>query len=196
MRRTLVIHPFDLSTDFLCRIYSDIKMCSVIRSSISKENLIELIRVHERIIFLGHGDDSGLFSFDVIQPQYYINNGSVHHNNDKLMVGLSDYLEEKDCIFIWCHASSWLSKQLNEGFKIKCFATGMFISEISEARLYDIRATLTDIRSSNEMFANIMAKNLNEPRLFEKVKKEYMCDKLDSRYELIQFNNSLIDTSA
>ena len=72
----------------------------------------------------------------------------------------------------------------------------MFISEISEARLYDIKATLTDIRSSNEMFANIMAKNLNEPRLFEKVKKEYMCDKLDSRYELIQFNNSLIDTSA
>lgn len=53
--KTLVIHPKDSSTDFLCPIYKDFKNKEVIRGGISKKDLLPIVHEHERIIMLGHG---------------------------------------------------------------------------------------------------------------------------------------------
>lgn len=53
--KTLVIHPQDPTTDFLCNIYSD-KDWSIINSHVSSRVLKESIKSHDRIVMLGHGD--------------------------------------------------------------------------------------------------------------------------------------------
>mgnify|MGYP003491792605 FL=1 len=64
MKKVLVIHPEDSSTDMLQAVYFD-KGYDVIRDpSISNEELVEQIRSHDKIIMLGHGTPDGLVALD------------------------------------------------------------------------------------------------------------------------------------
>jgi hypothetical protein len=49
--KTLVIHPQDYSTDFLCKIYKDTDW-TVINSTVSKKFLKDSIKSHDRIIMI------------------------------------------------------------------------------------------------------------------------------------------------
>ena len=60
--KTLIIHPKDITTDFLCKSYND--DFTLIRTNISKSLLLKLIRSHDLIIMMGHGTDKGLIGFD------------------------------------------------------------------------------------------------------------------------------------
>ena len=60
--KTLVIHPKDKTTDFLKRIYQNIPNKTVITGGIDQESLNQLIEMHDRILFMGHGSPYGLFS--------------------------------------------------------------------------------------------------------------------------------------
>ena len=63
MKKTLVIHPQDATTDFLKLIYQDKKDWTIINNcEISKEELKKAISKHDRIIMMGHGCPSGLFN--------------------------------------------------------------------------------------------------------------------------------------
>jgi hypothetical protein len=69
--KTLVIHPADRSTDFLCPIYEPVKNKTVITGGITKEQLRKYIRDHDRIQIMGHGSPAGLFGvgqFDTEDP--------------------------------------------------------------------------------------------------------------------------------
>lgn len=57
--KTLVIHPKDITTDFLSDIYSD-KDWTVININVSKSFLKKQIKEHDRIVMLGHGTGEGL----------------------------------------------------------------------------------------------------------------------------------------
>lgn len=64
MKKVLVIHPEDSSTDMLQAVYFD-KGYDVIRDqSISNDELVEQIRSHDKIIMLGHGTPDGLIACD------------------------------------------------------------------------------------------------------------------------------------
>ena len=60
--KTLVIHPSDVTTDFLKVIYSDLD-CTIINTNISHSKLKQLIKENDKIVMLGHGTEEGLLGF-------------------------------------------------------------------------------------------------------------------------------------
>lgn len=139
--KTLVIHPFDHSTDDLEDIYRGID-CTVHRSN---RKVHHLIKSHDRIICLGHGTEMGL-----LQIPY---NGAFLVDSRHVQL-----LRERECIFIWCYANLFMKK-----YGIKGFATGMFISEMDEALQYCVPFERGQIEESNRTFAGIVREHIHLP---------------------------------
>src|SRR6478735_497282 len=129
--KTLIIHPEDITTDFLKEIYCDSDHI-IINSNVSKKHLKEQIKTHDRIIMLGHGNYKGLFGF----KRFMIDSTLVY------------LLREKLCICIWCNANIFFEK-----YKLKGIYSGMIISEYEEALDYCINTTEQHINKSNILFA-------------------------------------------
>jgi len=60
--KNLIIHPKDPTTSFLSMIYSPIKNKTVITGGLTRTKLRKLMKSHERIIMMGHGNGGGLMS--------------------------------------------------------------------------------------------------------------------------------------
>lgn len=162
-KEVLVIHPDDRSTDFLSIIYDKIPNKKVIKSGYSYDDIVKLLPQYERVIMLGHGSPDGLFSVGkLLTYDGYI----INHDIAKL-------LENKpECVFIWCNADRYVNRHL----ELRGFYSGMFISEVAEARymgLYGIDQQLVD--ESNNGFCEILSKYINEPVsvIYGKVVEEY-----------------------
>jgi hypothetical protein len=161
--KTLVIHPDDRSTDCLKDIYkgkdwtiiTDHNICRS-RGEISKQ-----IKKHDRIIMMGHGYPQGLF-FTCINPT---------------MVYL---LREKECVCIWCNADKFVRK-----YGLKGFYTGMFISEVDEARIFGIKIDQADVSYSNYYFSNLMNSFIDSENILNEIKSSYT----DDENPVIKFNN-------
>lgn len=151
--KTLVIHPYDKSTLFLCRIYSDLG-CTVIDKEYSDAYMKNAIERHERIILLGHGSPSGLF----IHLRTFIDSQFVYLLRQKQLVG------------IWCNADKFAEK-----YNLSGFFTGMFISDYEEAISEGVKATAEEIKYSNDFFAGIAGKYINcEPaEMLQNIQQEY-----------------------
>ena len=160
--KTLIIHPNDTTTDFLNPIYAPILDKTVVRGGVTKGELLALIESHHRVIMLGHGSPRGLLSVgEFPDAGLYIIDDSF-----------SDLLSEKENnIYIWCHASAFMSCNQLYGF-----GSGMFISEIEEAIYFDFGDVDWDvINESNNRFSEIVGKHINQPLdvLYENVIYEY-----------------------
>lgn len=166
MKKTLVIHPKDRSTDFLSVIYKDIPNATILHGEwppkMNIEEVNEHIRTHDRVIMLGHGCPNGLFSMGLFKNSY----GLVI--NDET----ADLLRDKpDNVYIWCHANEYVEKH-----ELKGFYSGMFISEVGEASYEGFRDTKqNEVTLSNNTFAEILSKYINEDAktIQENVTKEY-----------------------
>ena len=124
MKKVLVIHPEDSSTDMLQAVYFD-KGYDVIRDpSISNEELVEQIRSHDKIIMLGHGTPDGLLAFD--RKNY----GIRYLINDSH----AELLRSKETYSMWCYSDMYFRRNGMKGFH-----SGMIISERAEACAYGIR---------------------------------------------------------
>ena len=162
--KTLVIHPSDSSTVFLTGIYENIpeEDKTVITGGINEEQLVELIKTHDRVMMMGHGSPHGLFNVGKFKiPEMYV--------IDKRHVPLLS--EKEDNVFIWCNADMFVNF-----YNLKGFYTGMFISETGEAAYCGLPGTSQDIvDESNYGFTNIIKKFVNEGKevTYENVKKEY-----------------------
>lgn len=55
MTKTLIIHPSDPSTSFLNVVYESIPNKTVITGGITKSEVQQLIREHDRVMMMGHG---------------------------------------------------------------------------------------------------------------------------------------------
>ena len=159
---TLIIHPDDRSTDFLRPIYRDLKHKTVITGPITRDGLHALIKAHDRIIGLGHGSPSGLFNMS--------SNGFGSY-----VLGASEVevLRGKELVSIWCHANQFMERHRLNGLY-----SGMFISEVSEARYYGLNeVTQADVNESNDAFARILGDGLfwsgNNWLLWESIKDQY-----------------------
>lgn len=130
--KTLVIHPIDASTDFLQEIYLG-RDWTIVRASVSKSMLKQLMNSHDRIVMLGHGTDQGLIDGD----RYVIDCKWV------------DLLRQKECVCVWCNADQFVSK-----YKLSGIFTGMIISEDIEANMYCINASFDQMQHSNKLFAD------------------------------------------
>lgn len=161
--KTLIIHPADESTTFLDIVYKDIPDKTVIQGGVSKTEIREMIDQYDRVMMMGHGAPSGLFSmgrFDKMTHGFII---------DGTMV---EALSKKDnSVFIWCNADKFVNN-----YNLKGFFSGMFISEVGEASYCGLPGTPQDIvDESNYGFVNIIGKYINEDTnsIYDKVKQEY-----------------------
>jgi hypothetical protein len=163
--KTLIIHPFDPSTSFLEIVYESIENKTVIIGGVSKDDIRKQIKEHDRVMMMGHGSPSGLFSVG----QFFENRNYCSYIIDETMVPL---LSEKDnSVFIWCNADRFVNK-----FELKGFYSGMFISEVGEANYCGLQSTSQDVvDESNYGFVNIIAKHINENTeiIYNNVRNEY-----------------------
>jgi hypothetical protein len=150
---TLVIHPDDRTTDFLIPIYMNLKSfpdfdeTTILRGGVSKNEIREMINEYDRVIMLGHGSPRGLFGMGKYED---VENSMII---DESMI--SALARKKNNIYIWCHANQFVERYYLNGFY-----SGMFISEVSEALMYSINASQTEVDESNNLFADIVGKNI------------------------------------
>ena len=160
--KTLIIHPEDPSTFFLDIVYAPIENKTVITGGVSKVEVQQLIREHDRVMMMGHGSPGGLFNVGRFS-------GCGAYIIDQQMVPL---LKEKtDNVFIWCNADKFV-----EIFGLKGFYSGMFISEVGEANYCGLPGMSQEVvDESNYGFVNIIAKYINQNKelIHENVKNEY-----------------------
>lgn len=176
--KTLVIHPLDRSTSFLSPIYSNLE-CKVLNGgTYTKKELIEEIESHDRIIMMGHGSPMGLF-----------NTGSFPKMKGYVIDDtMAEVLRKKECISIWCNADRFM-----EFHDLKGFYSGMFISEVGEARYCRINNPTQDlVTESNETFAMIMSEHIDLPifMLSDNVRKFYTTYALVTKNKTAQYNST------
>ena len=143
--KTLVIHPKDSSTDFLKPIYQHLPDTTVVTGGVFKDEIIDLIMQHDRVIMLGHGTPYGLLSMD----QFPGHNWNIIDHN------MVPYLRRTENIFIWCHANRFV-----EQYNLKGLYSGMFISETSEATYCKVEATQDQVDTSNYLFSYLLGAQL------------------------------------
>ncbi len=163
--KTLVIHPKDSSTDFLAEIYKE-KDWTLISKNCSNSFLREQIKAHDRIVMLGHGTCHGMFGFD----RFFIDSTYVQ------------LLREKYCVCIWCNADEFVVK-----YNLKGFYTGMIISELEEAKMFDVPSNQQWINQSNEDFANAIKLSIDEENPAERAKELY-----EGNSAVVEFNRARI----
>ena len=154
--KTLVIHPDDRSTDFLKPIYEGIQDKTVVtggrhgdKNRMTKKEVNELIKTHDRVIMLGHGCPYGLFSVGMFESTY----GLIIDNDTVVLLK-----EKKDNIYIWCNADMFVDKH-----ELKGFYSGMFVSEVGESIHEGVPSTQKVVNESNDGFSKILGSYVNEP---------------------------------
>lgn len=167
----LIVHMEDSTTDFLCPIYSGLTQKTVLRKPVSSDELNGFIASHDRVFMLGHGARDGLFSLSWDEP-FIVSSSNVHALRQK-----------PESVYIWCHASEFVRQHQLNGF-----ASGMFISEVSEARYCGIppSACRQDaVDASNELFVRLVAEHAEAPvsEMFEHVRAAY-----DGNCAIIKYN--------
>jgi len=146
--KTLVIHPADESTWFLDITYKDLPNTTVVTGGVSKQEVLDLIRSHDRVMMMGHGSTGGLFSVGQFTGEY----GFII---DAEAVPL--LRQKKDCVFIWCFASDFVKKHGLSGF-----SSGMFISEVGEAMFCKVKANQKLVDESNFLFVEEVGRYAHE----------------------------------
>jgi len=171
MHKTLVIHPHDQSTHFLKPIYENIPNKTIITGGLFVDEINKLIYNHDQIIMLGHGSPKGLFGVN-FKRSYVIDEDQV------------DLLQDKECIFIWCHADQFVKQH-----GLKGFYSGMFISEVGEALIYKLKGDKKLINESNNTFASMLGSIINQPlpEIYKQIKKDYGW--LAERNEIAKYNH-------
>jgi len=150
--KTLVIHPTDITTDFLSEIYSG-KDWTVINTNVSKSFLKQQIREHDRIVMLGHGTKFGLFGFN----RYFIDSSWVW------------LLRTKECVCIWCNSDLFVRE-----YGLKGYYTGMIISEVDEAEDHCLYVyTYNQILESNKLFSQTIKNSIDSPNMLDYFKENY-----------------------
>jgi hypothetical protein len=120
-------------------------------------------------MMMGHGSPAGLFAVGQFTDPSSGSRWGTSYIIDNTMVPL---LSEKDnSVFIWCNADKFV-----DGFGLRGFYSGMFISEVGEATYCGLPGTPQDVvDESNYGFVNIIAKHINEDTesIYDKVRNEY-----------------------
>lgn len=176
--KTLIIHPEDKTTIFLKIIYQDIENKTVISGGVNDKELRQLISNHDRVMMMGHGSPFGLFNRFSAFPE--ISRGLII---DSSLVPLLN--QKNNSVFIWCNADQFVNRN-----GLKGFYSGMFISEVTEAKfcgLKDVQQKTVD--ESNEQFCDIFAKTINQAQdeAFQNVLEKY--GQIAKRNVVAQYNH-------
>ncbi|MGM9868967.1 MAG: hypothetical protein ACI30R_04995 [Sodaliphilus sp.] len=140
----LVIHPKDKTTAMLSALYAGLEAQVVADCRSTKEigHLLHHTAPSRRIMLLGHGSDRGLF----YRPD------DTKDEFTKIIVGHPHayYLRKHggNIVAVWCNADQFARAEGLHGL-----FTGMIISELSEAELYEVPTTQAELDCENVKLA-------------------------------------------
>ena len=132
----LVIHPKDRTTAVLSLLYEglEVKLMDQSANSAQIKKILNHTSQQERIMLLGHGLDKGLLSRENDEQDVF-ERLLVHHPHA--------YYLRKHCgniVALWCNADLFARKEGLHGL-----FSGMIISELSEALLYEVDTTQEEL---------------------------------------------------
>lgn len=113
---------------------------TAISQALEKSFMRAQISQSDRVICMGHGLPQGLLG----HGQLVI---------DEQEAGI--FRRQPHNIYIWCNADCFLRQH-----NLKGFCTGMFISDLMEAFIFNVDATSQQIEQSNNLFADIIGDSL------------------------------------
>lgn len=150
---TIIYSNFgDRDTELLQNIWQDLHIDRYIEINYDSENYeaaIEeaLIAEDDTLIICGHGTSYGLLHPNLNSGQYIIHENNVH------------LIHAQNVIGIWCWASAFAQTHHLQGFY-----TGMFISNLTEARHYLYEPCVNDILLDSHIqeFENYFMHHVNE----------------------------------
>lgn len=149
--KTLVIYVNSMDdTEDLRLVYENID-CEVLynaRKSTIQEYL-ENVPAGTTVIMLGHGSGSGLFDHNWMG--YAVDSSMVQ------------FLRDKRCVGIWCHASDFARR-----YDLKGFFTSMFISNKCEASGYGYEGEDNEIFENTRKFCKDVNRYLIDGKPLEK----------------------------
>lgn len=136
----LVIHPKDKTTAMLSVLYEGLEAQVIDDSRSTKEmgHLFHHVSKQERIMLLGHGSEKGLFFRADDSKDIF----------DKLVVSHSHAYHLRkhggNIVAVWCNADQFARAEGLHGL-----FSGMIVSELSEAFLYQIETTQEELDREN-----------------------------------------------
>jgi hypothetical protein len=115
---------------------------------------------------LGHGTPQGLIG----------ENGFIINETH------ADLLRrKKNNVYIWCDANFFINRYQLDGF-----FTGMIISELGEALLYEVNASVDEINLSNKLFAESIATHIREDACA--INDNVLRDYVNEKNAVVRFN--------
>lgn len=173
-----VIHPKDKTTAMLSALYDGLEAQVVddYRSTKEVGHLLRHVSTQERIMLLGHGSDKGLFfraddSKDELASPSFSRHGKADQaplcslgltkTFDKIIVGHPHAYHLRkhggNIVAVWCNFDQFARAEGLHGL-----FTGMIVSELSEAILYNVEATQEELDRENVKLAQRLRALLDE----------------------------------
>lgn len=174
----LVIHPKDKTTAVLTGLYEGLEVCLLDNTHNNKviEHHLNHTSKQERIMLLGHGSDKGLFSRENDEQDVF----------DRLIIRHSHayYLRKHgaNIVAVWCNADLFARTERLHGL-----FTGMIISELSEALMYDVETTQEELDRENVKLVNRLRTLLDEGVSLRDIPQR-MLEQDDAHTPLTEFN--------
>lgn len=140
----LVIHPKDKTTAMLSALYDGLEAQVVADCRSTKEigHLLHHISTQERIMLLGHGSDKGLFFREDDSKDEF----------DKVIVSHAHAYHLRkhggNIVAVWCNAYQFARAEGLHGL-----FSGMIVSELNEALLYQVETTQEELDRENVKLA-------------------------------------------
>ncbi|WP_455585953.1 hypothetical protein [Bacteroides sp.] len=157
----LVIHPKDKTTTMLSMLYTGLENVRLLDQGVSNAGIKQSLHhmsSYERIMLLGHGSDSGLFSREDDSKEEF----------DRVIVSHAHayYLRRHggNIVGIWCNANLFAQKEGLHGL-----FSGMIISEMSEAAFYGISTEQEELDVENVKLATRLRSLFDEDILLSDI---------------------------
>lgn len=171
-----IIHANDPTTKVLSHLYEQRQDISTRITEVSTNSDIQrAIRGDDTIMMLGHGNQFGLFS----KP-----NKNGEYERFLITDRHVQFLRDKTCIGIWCHANMFA-----ERYGLHGLFSGMIISELQEAVDYNIPATKEEIDAEMEKFARRLSECIERFGLAETSIRMRGLDDVKSELTTFNYNN-------
>lgn len=171
-----VIHANDPTTKVLSQLYEQRQNISVrITEANTNGDIQRAIRGDDTIMMLGHGNQYGLFSMPNKNGEYKRFLITDRH---------VQFLRDKTCIGIWCHANKFA-----ERYGLHGLFSGMIISEPQEVIDYNIPATKEEIDTEMEKFTRRLNNCIDRFGLAETSIRMRDLDDVKSELTIFNYNN-------
>lgn len=177
----LVIHPKDKTTAMLSALYDGLEAQVITDCRSTKEmgRLLHHVSTQERIMLLGHGSDKGLFFREDDNKNEF----------DKIIVGHSHryhlHNHGSNIVAVWCNADQFARAEGLHGL-----FTGMIVSELNEALLYQVETTQEELDRENVKLARRLRALLDERIPLSEIPKRMLAmDDDQSPLTTFNYNN-------